>query len=66
MAASMTTIDLIINLGEDALELVTTLFKLVASKLCTVYIIQSVLPLLLFGSYPLPILTMHHYTIVQM
>ena len=30
-----------------------------------VYIFQSVLPLLLFSSYPLPILTMHH-TIAQM
>ena len=26
----------------------------------TVYIFQSVLPLLLFSSYPFPILTMHH------
>ena len=60
MAASMITIDLIINLGQDVLESVTALFKPVAFKLCTVYIFQSVLPLLLFSSYPLPILTMHH------
>ena len=59
MTASMTTIDLMINLGQDVLGSVTTLFKLVAFKLCTVYIFQSVLPLLLFSSYPLPILTMH-------
>ena len=37
----MTTIDLIINLGQDVLESVTTLFKLVAFKLCTVYISVS-------------------------
>ena len=55
----------IVNLGQNVLESVTTLFKLVAFKLCTVYIFQSVLPLLLFSSYPLPILTMHH-TIAQM
>ena len=60
MTASMTIIDLIINLGQDVLESVTALFKLVALKLCTVYIFQSVLPLLLFSSYPLPISTMHH------
>ena len=60
VTASMTTIDLIINLGQDVVESVTTLFKLVAFKLSTVYIFQSVLPLLLFSSYPLSILTMHH------
>ena len=60
VTASMTTTDLIIYLEKDVLESVTTIFKLVAFKLCTVYIFQSVLPLLLFGSYPLPILTMHH------
>ena len=59
----MTTIDLITNLGQDVLESVTTLFKLAAPSLsscavCTVYIFQSVLPLLLSSSYPLPILTM--------
>ena len=31
VAGSMTTIDLIINLGQDVLESVTTLFKLVPS-----------------------------------
>ena len=60
MTASMKTIDLIINLGQDVLESVTALFKLVALKLCTVYIFQSVLLLLLFSSYPFPILTIHH------
>ena len=64
VTASMTTIDLIINLGQDVLESMTTLFKLAAPSLSscvgpTVYIFQSVLPLLLFISYPLPILTMH-------
>ena len=59
VTASMTTIDLIINLGQDVLKSVTALFKVVAFKLCTLYIFQSVLPLLLFSSYPLPILTMH-------
>ena len=47
MIASMTTIDLIIKPRTGVLESVTTLFKLVAVKLCTVYIFQSVLPLLL-------------------
>ena len=41
----------------------TTLFKLTAPSLssCALSIyIQSVLPMLLFSSYPLPTLTMHH------
>ena len=62
MTASMTTIDQIINLRQDVLESVTTLFKLAAPSLssCALSIIfQSVLPLLLFTVYPLPILTMH-------
>ena len=61
----MTTIDLIIeglNLGQDVLASVTELLnsRSVAFKLCTVYIFQIVLPLLLISSYPLPIFTMHH------
>ena len=64
MTASMTTIDLIINLGQHVLESVTTLFKLAAPSISScalsIFIFQSVLPLLLFSSYPLPILTMHH------
>ena len=50
MTASMTTIDLIINLGQDVLMSVTTLFKLAAPSLSScvlaTYIFQSVLPLL--------------------
>ena len=62
MTASMTTIDLIINLGQDVLESVTPLLKLAAPSLsrCALSIYFSqFLPLLLFSSYPLPILTMH-------
>ncbi len=33
VTASMTTIDLILNLGQDALESLTTLFKLAAPSL---------------------------------
>ena len=58
VTASMTTIDLIIKPRTGLFDSVTTLFKLVAFKLYTVF--QSVLPLLLFSSYPLPTLTMHH------
>ena len=63
MTASVTTIDLITNLGQDVLESVATLFKLAVHRLQAVhclYIFQSVLPLLLFSSYPLPTLRMHH------
>ena len=59
----MTTIDIIINLGQEVLQSVTTLFRLAARRFQAVlclYIVQSVLPLLLFSSYPLPTLTMHH------
>ena len=65
MTASMPTIDLITNLGQDVLESVTTLFKLAAFKLRTVYTFQSVLPLILFSSYPLPTLTMHHIPLTR-
>ena len=37
MTASMTTIDLIINLGQDVLESVTTLFKLAVRRFQAVY-----------------------------
>ena len=40
MTASMTTIDLIVNLGQDVFESVTTLFKLVAFKLHCLYFSQ--------------------------
>ena len=63
MTASMTNIDLIINLGQDVLESVTNFLNSPLRRFraapCTVYIFQSVLPLLLFSLYPLPILTMH-------
>ena len=39
VTASMTTIDLIINLGQDVLESVTTLFKLAARRFQAVYCI---------------------------
>ena len=63
MTSSMTTIDLIIKPRTELLEPVTTLFKLAAplisSCALSIYFSQF-LPLLLFSSYPLPTLTMHH------
>ena len=63
MTASMPTIDLIIkprteHFGAGDYTFLT--HRSVDFKLCTVYIFQSVLPLLLFSSYPLPTLTMDH------
>ena len=63
MTASMTTIDLIIKPRTECFGAGDYTFQTRRSvdfKLCTVYIFQSVLPLLLFSSYPLPTLTMDH------
>ena len=53
----------LVNLRHNVLESVSTLFKLAAPSLSSGGL--SILPLLLFSSYPLPIFTMHH-TIEQM